>query len=114
MLLGSLLSLDLSDHFRYHLEQITGDAIVGNLEDGRGLVFVDGDDALGILHTGLVLDGAGDAQGDIDLGVDGFTGLAHLVIGTQPTGVDNGAGRADHAAQLPGQLRGKGKALPRR
>ena len=38
-----------------------------------------------VSYTHLVLDSAGDTQRNIDLGMDGFTGLAHLVIGTQPT-----------------------------
>ncbi|CAN4043812.1 hypothetical protein BBBGCB_BBBGCB_13015, partial [Dysosmobacter welbionis] len=51
------------------------DAVVGNLEDGRSVVLVHRDDALGVLHTGLVLDGAGDAQGDVHLRMHGLAGL---------------------------------------
>ena len=59
-LLGSLGGLDGLDQLGDDLEQVAGDAVIGNLEDGSGLVLVDGDDALGILHTSLVLDRAGD------------------------------------------------------
>ena len=56
-LLGGLGSLDGLDQHGGDLEQVAADAVIGDLEDGSGVVFVHGDDALGILHTGLVLDG---------------------------------------------------------
>ena len=58
------------------------------------LVLVHGDDALGVLHAGLVLDGAGDTQGHIDLGMHGLTGLAHLVVGGHPARVHHRTGEA--------------------
>ena len=56
-LLGGLGSLDGLDQHGGDLEQVAADAVVGDLEDGSGVVLVHGDDALGVLHTGLVLDG---------------------------------------------------------
>src|SRR6266540_6543678 len=38
--------------FRERLEQIGDQTVVGDLEDRRFLVLVDGDDDLGILHAG--------------------------------------------------------------
>ena len=90
------------------------DAVVSHLEDGSGLVLVHGDDALGILHTGLVLDGAGDAQSDIDLGMHGLTGLADLVVSGDPAGVHAGTGGAHDAAQNLGQLLGQLDAASQR
>ena len=68
------------------------DAVVSNTEDGCALVLVDSDDALGILHTSGVLDGTGNAQSNIDLGVDRLTGLTDLMVSGQPAGVGSGTG----------------------
>ena len=81
LLLGSLSSLDGLDQHGGDLEQVAADAVVGDLEDGSGLALGHRDDALGILHTGFVLDGTGDAQSNIDLGVNGLAGLTDLMVG---------------------------------
>ena len=52
-LLRGLGSLDGLDQHGSDLEQVAADAIVSDLEDGSGVVLVDGDDALGILHASL-------------------------------------------------------------
>src|SRR5690242_18085045 len=62
-------------------------------------VFVDGDDVFGAFHAGQVLDGAADANGYIERGLDGLAGLPDLVTVWQPAGVDDGAGGAWSAAQ---------------
>ena len=49
------------------LEEVADDAIVGNFEDGCVLVLVDGDDGLRALHADEMLDGSGDADGEIEL-----------------------------------------------
>ena len=59
VLLARLRGLEGLDQHRGDLEQVAADAVVGDLEDRRGVVLVDRDDALGLAHTGLVLDGAG-------------------------------------------------------
>ena len=51
-----------------------------------------------------MLDGAGDTQGDIDLGMDGLTGLADLMVSSDPAGVHAGTGGAHDAAQDLSQL----------
>ena len=99
--LGSLGSVD---HHGQDLPQVAGDAVVGHFEDGSQRVLVDRDDQLGILHAGLVLDGAGDAQSDVDLRTDGLAGLTDLVVGGDPAGVDDGTGGAHDAAQDVSQL----------
>ena len=111
LLLGSLGGLDGLDQLGNDLEQVAGDAVVGNLEDGSGLVLVDGDDALGILHASLVLDGAGDTQSNIDLGMDGLAGLADLVVSGDPTSVHAGTRGTHDAAQDLSQLLGQLDAL---
>src|SRR5882757_3812749 len=59
-------------------EKVADQAVIGNLEDRRLLVLVDGDDDLRILHAGKVLDGAGNADGDVEVGGDDLAGLADL------------------------------------
>src|SRR5207302_3378365 len=48
----------LLHQFRNDLEQVSDDPIVRDLEDGRFLVLVDGDDDAAVLHAGQVLDRA--------------------------------------------------------
>ena len=61
------LGLELLGQLRDDLEQVADEADVGDLEDRRFLVLVDGDDDLRILHAREVLDRARDADRDIDL-----------------------------------------------
>ena len=89
---SSLGSLDLLDELGNDLVQIADDAVGGNIEDGGVLVLVDGDDVLGILHTGNVLDGTGDAQSNIDAGMHGLAGLADLMVSRQPALIGDGTG----------------------
>src|SRR5690606_27531282 len=48
---------ELLAEFRQGSEEIGDEAVVGHLENGGLLVLVDGDDDLGVLHAGKVLDG---------------------------------------------------------
>ena len=63
------------------------------------------------LHTGDVLDRAGDAERDIDARMDGLAGLADLVIGREPARVGHGAGSAHNAAEQAGEFFGQRNAL---
>ena len=58
-----------------------------------------------------MLDSAGDAQSNVDLGMDGLAGLAHLMVGGDPASVHAGAGGTNHAAQNLSQLLGQLDAL---
>ena len=51
----------------HDLVDVAHDAVVGDLEDRRVLVVVDGHDDLGVGHTGGVLHLAGDAQCNVDV-----------------------------------------------
>ena len=104
ILLARLRGLEGLDQHRGDLEQVAADAVVGDLEDRRGVVLVDRDDALGLAHTGLVLDGAGDTESDVDLRVDGLAGLTDLMVGSEPAGVDGNTGAANNAAEHIGEL----------
>ena len=102
---------DLLDQFGNDLVQVANDAIGSNAEDGGILILVDGDDGLGILHAGNVLDGTRDAQSNIDAGMHGLAGLADLMVSRQPAFIGNGTGSTDNAAQGTSQLFGQGNAL---
>ena len=67
---------------------------------GASRILVDGDDGARVLDAGQVLDGAGDADGDIQLGRDDLAGLPHLHVARHVAGVDRGARRADGGAEL--------------
>ena len=105
ILLARLRGLEGLDQHRGDLEQVAADAVVGDLEDGSGIVLVDRDDALGLAHTGLVLDGAGDTEGNVDLRVNGLAGLTDLMVGSEPAGVDGNTAAADDAAEHIGEAR---------
>ena len=92
------------DQLRQHLVHVADDAEVGDREDRRLLVLVDGDDVLRALHAHHVLGGAGDAGGDVDGRLHDLAGLADLVAVGHPAGVDDGPRRAGRALQQLGQL----------
>jgi len=94
----------LFDQLRDDFEQVADDAEVGVLEDRRIGVFVDGDDVLGGLHAREMLHRAGDADGEINIRLDGLAGLADLHGVGHPAGVDCGAAGADGAAEDIGEI----------
>src|SRR5690606_33438962 len=67
-------------------------------------VLVDGDDDLAALHAGQVLNGAGDADRDVEVGRHHLTGLADLIVVGREAGIHRGTGGADGSAELVGQL----------
>lgn len=75
----------------HDLVDVAHDAEVGDAEDRRELVFVDGDDVLALLHAGEVLDGSGDAEREVYVGTHGLAGLAHLTVVLDHAGVHHGA-----------------------
>ena len=83
-------------------EKITDEAVVGNLEDRGFLVLVDGDDDLRVLHAGQMLDGAGDADRDVELRCDDLAGLADLPVVRGIACIDGRARCADSGTELVG------------
>jgi hypothetical protein len=96
--------LQLASQLRDNLEQVADEPDVGDLEDRRLLVLVDRDDRLRILHPGEVLDRAGNADRDVDVGSDDLARLADLVIIGRIARVDRGARRTDGGAELTEKL----------
>src|SRR6266576_3714891 len=87
--------------FRQRLEQIGDQAVIRDLKDRSLFILVDGDDHLGILHAGKMLDRAGDADRDIELRRHHFAGLAYLPIVGSIAGVHRGPRGADIGADPP-------------
>src|SRR6187455_1277115 len=71
---------------RRDLCQVADHAEVREVEDRSVRVLVDRDDRAGPLHPDLVLDGAGDAERDVELRRDGLARLANLGRVRVPTG----------------------------
>ena len=94
---------ELLRQLRHDREQIADQADIGDLEDRRFLVLVDGDDDLRILHPREVLDRARNADRDIDVGGDDLAGLADLIIVRRIARIDRGARCADRGAELVGE-----------
>src|SRR6266567_3537117 len=101
---SALAFVDLLGELRGHLEQVTDHTEVGDLEDRRFRVLVHRDDRLRRLHAGAVLDGAGDAEGDVELRRDRLAGLADLELVRVVAGVDRGAGGADGGTERVGEF----------
>jgi hypothetical protein len=95
--------MKLARQFRHDLEEVADEAVVGDLEDRGFFVLVDGDDDLRVLHAGEVLDGARDADGDVEFRGDDLAGLADLVVVRGVARVDRGARGADARAKLVGE-----------
>ncbi len=90
---------ELFDQLRHGLEQVGHQPVVGNLEDRRLLVLVDGDDDLRILHPRQMLDGAGDADRHIEVRRHHLAGLADLPVVRREARVDGDSDRIPLIAQ---------------
>ena len=84
--------------------EVADDGVVGLGDHRRILVGVDGQHPLGRHHPDPVLDGAGDAAGDVELGRDALAGLADLVGVGAPAVVGDDPRAPDRAAEQAGQL----------
>ena len=73
-------STQFSHQLRHHLKQIIHDPITGNRENRRFGVFVNSDDHLAVSHPRQMLNRAGNADGDVQIGGDNLAGLADLII----------------------------------
>src|SRR5690606_18990000 len=73
---GARHSAERGFQFRHDLEQVADQADVGDLEDRRLGILVDGDDGAGVLDAGEVLDGTGNADRHVQLRRDDLAGLA--------------------------------------
>ena len=79
-------------------EDVAYYAVIGYLEDGCVLIFINGGYGAGAFHAYYVLDGAADAESEIELGRDSLAGAADLAIHGEPAFVADGARGAQFAA----------------
>ena len=85
------------------LIEVRDQSVIGDLENRRVLILVDGDDHLGILHAGEMLDRAGDADGDIEFRRHHLAGLPDLPVVRRIAGIHRRARGANAGAELVGQ-----------
>src|SRR5215472_13526157 len=83
----------------HDLEQVADDPEIAELEDRGVRVFVDRHDESRAAHSDLVLDGARDPDGDVQLRRNGLAGLAHLMAVRYPSCIDDGTRRSDGTAE---------------
>src|SRR5207245_792203 len=86
------------------LEEVADHADVGDAENGRVGILVDGHDVLGAFHADDVLDGAGNPAGDVQFRIDGDAAAADLVLVRQPAHVGDRARGADLSPEGGGEL----------
>ena len=101
-LLLNLLLQSLRQHGD-NLVQVSNDAEVGDAEDGGKLVLVDGDDEVGLFHTGQVLDGTADTASHVEVRADSLTRLTDLTLVRHHAVVDHGTARRNLSAKHIGQ-----------
>src|SRR5690606_26109002 len=89
---------------RQQREQVAHQADVGDLVDRRVRILVERHERAGVLDAGQVLDRAGDAHRQVQLGGDDLAGLADLQLVRDVAGVDRRARGAHRRAELVGQL----------
>lgn len=91
--------LKLIDKHRDYLEEISADAVISYAKDGCVGILIDCDNALAVLHTGEMLDSAGDTASDINAGTYGLACLSNLMIGGDVTCFNGSAACADNSAE---------------
>src|SRR5262245_28781386 len=89
---------------RHYLEQVADDAVIGDLEDRRFGVFVDGHDGARAFHADDVLDRAGDADRQVELRRDGLSRRPDLAVHRQPFVVADRARGGQFGAERRGEL----------
>ena len=102
---------ELLSEFLDHVDRICLQIVVRDLKDRSFGVLIDGHDDLGVLHAGHVLNGAGNAEGHIELGSHDFSGLADLRFAGHEVHVNHGAGGTKSGPHLFSKLVESGKAL---
>src|SRR6185503_20645972 len=89
---------------RNHLVKIAYDAVGSDLEDRGVLVLVDRDDRARGRHPGEMLDGARDADREVEGRVHDLARLTDLVTMVDPSGVHRGARGPERGAEDLAQL----------
>ena len=69
----------LFDDLRDDLVKVTNETVVSDFHHRAVRVFVDCNDDLGTGHTSLVLNSSGDTASEVDLRLNGCSGLSYLM-----------------------------------
>src|SRR5271167_128082 len=93
-------ALQFRCQLRQRGEQISHQAVIGDLEDGRFLILVDCHDDLAVLHAGEVLNGPRNPDSDIQFRRDNFPGLTDLELIGHEAGVHSRPRRTDSGTQF--------------
>src|SRR6201996_99639 len=93
-------ALQFCCQLRQRGEQISHQAVVGDLEDGRFLILIDRHDDLAVLHAGEVLDGPRDPDSDVQFRRDDLTRLPNLKLVGNEACIHRGARGADSGTEL--------------
>ena len=64
---------------RDDLVKVTYETVVSDFHHRAVRILVDSNDDLGSGHTSLVLDSSGDTASEVDLGLNGCSGLSYLM-----------------------------------
>src|SRR5690606_4286016 len=93
-----------SSKFRYNFESIAHDTVIGHFEKGRLGILIDDDDGFGSTHTRQMLDSAGDADGDVQVGANGYARLTHVLRVGAPSGIRHRFGAGGSRSEYVGQF----------
>ena len=74
------------------LVHIAHDTVIGHAENGGLGIGVDGKNQTGVLHAGGMVDGAGHAKAQEQLGFDHYAGLTDHLLEGQDAAVKHGTG----------------------
>src|SRR6185312_15850477 len=90
---GEMLGFCLFNFFRQrwdNIKQVSHHAVISNFKNRRFSILIDSDDRARALHSHNVLNGAADADSEIELGRNGLAGAADLPVHGKPAGVADG------------------------
>lgn len=87
---GLFALFDLGYYCGNNASVVADNTVIGDSKDGCVGIVVDADDAAAVLHADLILHGAGDADIDNVIGLDGSAGLTDLLLMRQPSHVHRG------------------------
>ena len=97
----SMLRLELGNQFGHNLMHVADKGKMGYLQNRRVGIAVDGHDNIGLLHACQMLDCAGYAAGNVEARLNGFAGLANLMVMLNPAKINRGARSTDLPASSP-------------
>lgn len=112
-LLCSKIGSDLLGQSGHDLIEVAYDTDIGHVKDGSVLILVDGDDQIGLFHTGHVLDGSGDTDCEVKLRTNCLTCLTNLKILWLPAIIYNGTGTSNLSTKCLSKILKDSKVLCR-